>query len=228
MKRTKFNHKPIPYHLRKCPQIYSKVDTDLDLTQKERIFVQEYLYDWHITRAAIAAGYTPSSAHVTGHHLLKNPKIKRYVKEVQDSIEESLGLSRMRVLHEHMKIAFSSIAHMHNTWVTRKEFEELTNEEKACISEITTQVKRLESEDGPIIYVEFVKIKLYDKQRALDSISKMLGYDSPTKIHIKTEEEITHVYRGLDAYLDDLTDTEFEAIKKLGLPRLQLSDASSN
>lgn len=28
---------------------------------------------------------------------------------------------------------------------------------------------------------EYVKIKLYDKQKSLDSISRMLGYDAPIK-----------------------------------------------
>jgi hypothetical protein len=37
--------------------------------------------------------------------------------------------------------------------------------------------------------VEFVKIKLYDKQKALDSISKMLGYDSASKIDLSSMGE---------------------------------------
>jgi len=52
------------------------------------------------------------------------------------------------VMEEHKKLAFSSIANLHNTWITRKEFEELTEDQKACISEITTQVKQYYPKDS--------------------------------------------------------------------------------
>jgi phage terminase small subunit len=68
------------------------------------------------------------------------------------------------------------------------EFENLTADQKACISEISTQT-RIELK-GPVddrteVQVDYVKIKLYDKQKALDSISKMLGYDAATKMEVK-------------------------------------------
>jgi len=62
--------------------------------------------------------------------------------------------------------------------------EELTDDEKACIAEIQTQT-RMElggiSGEEPI-QVDYVKIKLYDKQKSLDSIAKMLGYNEPDKM----------------------------------------------
>ena len=35
-----------------------------------------------------------------------------------------------------------------------------------------------------LVNVEYVKIKLYDKQKALDSITKMLGYDPASKMEL--------------------------------------------
>ena len=86
-------------------------------------------------------------------------------------------------MDEHIKLAFSSIAHLHNTWIDRKDFENLTEDEKACIAEISTQVRK-QKVGEELIDIEFVKIKLYDKQKALDSISKMAGFDAPTKLEI--------------------------------------------
>jgi phage terminase small subunit len=92
------------------------------------------------------------------------------------------------VIREHEKLAFSSIAHLHNTWITRKDFEELGEDQKACIAEISTQIKKInvvrQGEPEQDIEVEFVKIKLYDKQKSLDAINRMLGYDMPTKHEI--------------------------------------------
>jgi phage terminase small subunit len=161
---------------------------DKGLTIKQKLFCQEYIYDWNATRSYTVAYpnvKTTSTAGVLAHRMLKNDKVQHYLEEIQQDIEKLAGVSRMKIINEHMKLAFSSIAHLHNTWIERKQFEELTPDEKACISEISTQTRNVIS-DGQLtaVTVEFVKIKLYDKQKALDSISKMLGYDAPVKAEV--------------------------------------------
>ena len=88
-----------------------------------------------------------------------------------------------------MKIAYGTMAHLHLTWITRKEFETLTDDQKSCIAEIDTKTRTewtsVEgADDKKPIVVEYVRIKLYDKQKALDAISKMMGYDAPQKIDL--------------------------------------------
>lgn len=160
------------------------------LTMKEKTFCREYIYDWNATRSYIAAYPTIKNANTAGvlaHRTLRKAKIQKYIEEIQANLEKTAGVSRMKILNEYMKLAFSSIADLHNTWIERKKFDELTETEKACISEISTQTRTVFQEEGGIsvpVIVEFVKIKLYDKQKALDSISKMLGYDAPTKTEL--------------------------------------------
>ena len=161
------------------------------LTMKEKIFCENYIYDWNATRSYLVAYPTTKNADtaaVLAHRKLRKGKVQSYIAEIQADLEKTAGISRRRVLDEHMKLAFSNIANLHNTWIERKKFEELSDTEKACISEISTQVRTVyqEEEGGERIplQVEFVKIKLYDKQKALDSISKMLGYDAPAKTEV--------------------------------------------
>lgn len=154
----------------------------MKMTEKQRIFCREYILDWNATQAAIRAGYSEKTANIIGHENLAKPNIKKYIEEIQDNLAEVAGISQLMVLNEHKKIALSSIAHLHNTWIERKDFEDLTSDQKACISEIVTQIKQFESDERGVYEVEFVKIKLYDKQRALEAISKMLGYEAPKKI----------------------------------------------
>ena len=91
-----------------------------------------------------------------------------------------------------MKIVRSSVAHMHNTWTELSEFEKLTDEQKACISEIDSKIepKTVMLADGSskIIKVEYVRIRLYDKQKSLDSISKLMGYDAPVKTELSNPD----------------------------------------
>ena len=174
------------------------------LTPKQKIFVQEYIYDWNATRAAIAAGYSEKTAFTIGCENLKNPYIQEYITEIQKDIEKLCGISRQQVLDEYRKIAFSNITHLHNTWIERKEFEKLTEHQKACIQEIDTKIitKNIGTVMKPeIVDIEHIKIKLYSKQAALDSIAKMLGYNEAEKHNLKQ----THVveYKNVSKQFPD-------------------------
>lgn len=160
------------------------------LTDKQRAFCREYCRDWNGTQAAIRAGYSEATAAVISCENLIKPNIQEYINLIKNDLEELCGISRKRVMDEHIKLAFNSIAHLHNTWIERKEFEELTEEQKSGIAEISTQTRteyafNIETgkKDAPI-QIDYVKIKLYDKQKALDSISKMLGYDAAIKTEL--------------------------------------------
>jgi phage terminase small subunit len=167
------------------------------LTDKQEKFCYEYCMDFNATQAAIRSGYSEKTAGVIGNENLKKPYIQERIKAMQDNLAETAGLSRLKILAEHQKMAFSSISHLHNTWIELKEFESLTDDQKACIEEISTKKQHktqweFSSEEGkniPIDYtVEYVKIKLYDKQKSLDAINRMLGFDAP----IKTEVTLTN------------------------------------
>lgn len=117
-------------------------------------------------------------------NLYNSDKVQARVQEIQGILQEKSDITKEMVLAEFAKIAFSSIAHLHNTWIERKDFEELTDDQKACIKSIQTKVEKKtnSSESMPIaIDVEYVKIEMYDKIAALININKMLGYEAPQK-----------------------------------------------
>lgn len=162
------------------------------LTEKQKEFCRQYIFDWNATRSykvAYPEIKKTETARAAASRLLTNVNVQSYISEIQKDIEKLAGISRLMVMQEHMKLAFSSIAHLHNTWITRKEFEELTDEQKACIKSIesskeTKNIGGRNAGNQKFIDVETVKITLYDKQKALDSISKMAGYDAPTKTEL--------------------------------------------
>jgi len=149
------------------------------LTQKQRIFCHEYVVDWNATRAAKVAGYSETTAYSIGHENLSKPEIKAYIEHIQVDLAKLAGISKLRNLQELSKIAYSSIAHLHNTWIERKEFEELTDDQKAAIESIDTKVESPTEFHGEIHYV---KIKLFSKTTAIDMINKMMGYNEVQKV----------------------------------------------
>lgn len=159
-----------------------------ELTEKQKVFCREYIWDFNAARAARVAGYSEDSIYNIASENLTKPEIQAYIKELQGNTAELAGISRLMIAEEFKKMAFSSIAHLHETWIDRKEFEKLTPEQKACIAEIQTQIRKTsvvrEGEPEMDIETEFFKIKLYDKQKSLDSLIKMFGYSEPEKVHV--------------------------------------------
>lgn len=173
--------------------------SDGELNERHRIFCQEYILDWNGTRSYQAA-YPDASyetAMANASTLLRKAKIQAYIKELQDDLEKQAGISRLMVANELKKLAFSSISKLHNTWIERAEFEDLTDDEKASIQEIDTKIlkKNIGTTKKPeIVDVEYIKVKLYDKVRAIESIKKMLGYDAPEKHdHTSKGEKINNI-----------------------------------
>ena len=175
------------------------------LTAKEERFCYQYVLHLNATKACVLAGYSENSARVTGCRLLTKANIQERIKYLKDNLAETAEISALRVLKEHEKIAFSSIAHLHNTWLERADFEKLTEDQKACIKNISTKIMKRDigTRDEPdIVDVEYVKIELYDKQKSLDSINAMLGFDAPVRTELTGKD-------GKDLFAN-LTDDELD------------------
>ena len=157
------------------------------LNDRQEKFCYEYVLHLNATKAAINAGYSEKTAYSIGSENLKKPEIQERIRRMQDNLSETSGISALRVLKEHEKIGFTSIAHLHRTWITRTDFESLTDDQKSAIKSISTKVVKanIGSKDEPeIVDVEYVKIELFDKQKSLDAINQMLGYNAPTETNI--------------------------------------------
>lgn len=152
------------------------------LTEKERIFCHQYIIDWNGARSAREAGYSEDSAKEIAHATLTKVHNQQYIDFIKNDLEKEAGISKLKQLNELYKIAYSTIAHLHNTWIELKEFESLTDDQKASIESIDTKTEHRTVEEE-IIIVKFVKIKLYSKTTALDQINKMMGYNEAEKIN---------------------------------------------
>lgn len=54
------------------------------LTEKERMFADEYIKTTNATQSAIKAGYAENSASVTGSKMLRKPKVRQYIDAVMN------------------------------------------------------------------------------------------------------------------------------------------------
>ena len=156
-------------------EVESENNKSLELTSKEERFCYQYVLHLNATKACILAGYSEKTAYAAGSRLLRNVKIQERIQYLKENLAETAEISSLRVLKEHEKIAFVDAGQLRDGWLSLKDFEDLTDEQKSVIQEITTRQTK---------YGDEVKIKLYDKQKSLDSINRMCGFDAPTKTEI--------------------------------------------
>lgn len=85
-------------------------ESDPELTDKQQVFVMEYLKDFNATRAALAASYSKKTAYSIGWELLRKPAVQAAIQRHRDTAAAELGLSVQRVIMEYMKIAFADVS----------------------------------------------------------------------------------------------------------------------
>jgi phage terminase small subunit len=136
------------------------------LTRRQQKFIDEYLVDLNGTQAAIRAGYAETSAGAEASRLLKNVNI---ALAIDIAMATSPGITRTRIVNELAKIAFAQ-PRDYFEWgpdgVTVRDCADLTDDQAAVISEVSQTI----TESGGTI-----RVKLSDKQSALEKLGKVLG-----------------------------------------------------
>ena len=140
------------------------------LNPKQQKFVEHYLKTFHTTNSALAAGYSKKTAHQQGYELLKKPEIKDALRKQQEDEGKKSQVTKERIIQELARIAFSDLRNV-SEWgsdsVTLIASSDLTDAHAAPVSEISESVNQ---------YGSSLKIKQYDKMKALELLSRMLGY----------------------------------------------------
>jgi len=160
-----------------------------ELNERQKAFVRGYTWDWNAAKAYKKAYDIEDEtvAAVNASRLLKNANVQKYVRYCRDHSEEIVGISKAKLAAELHKIANCSIAQLHNTWITLKEFEDLSPDDKSAIQSIETQT-RTEEVNKQLIKVDYVKVKLYSKQAAIETLNKMYGYNQAEKIDLTNSD----------------------------------------
>lgn len=164
-----------------------EIPDDEGLTPKQRIFVMEYLRDFNATRAAMAAGYSKKTAYSIGWELLRKPEIKAAIQRYNEAMMDEVGINAQRVLMEYMKIAFSDITDYVEFGQAEEPLfsdkgEPLINPEtgdQMTYKRSFVAFKNNDDVDGTIINEvkqgkDGVSVKLYDKMKALDVLTKYI------------------------------------------------------
>lgn len=146
------------------------------LTAKQQRFVEEYLIDLNATQAAIRAGYSEDTAGQTGHENLKKPEIVTAIAKAQQERSERTQITQDRVLQELARIGFSDLRNVvtpSGALIDPTQWDDAT---AGAIASLEVVVKPAGFDADGNREVEHVhKIKVWDKNSALEKIAKHLG-----------------------------------------------------
>lgn len=141
------------------------------MTPKQAIFVAEYLIDGNGTRAAIAAGCSASSAHVTAARWLKQPKIAAAVADGHERRSKKLEVTAERVIEELAKLAFYDTRDLFDASGQLKPIHQLDDISRAAIASLEVETK---AHPGGIILSRIGKVKMADKGLNLERLGRYL------------------------------------------------------
>ena len=163
------------------------------MTEKQKLFADEYLIDLNATRAyrkAYPNCKKDSSADAAARKLLGNTRIQKYISDRMEERQKRTEVTQDRVLQELAYIAFARVtdyATVKNNAVKIKNTDELTEEQIRAISGI---------KDGKF----GIELKLNDKEKALELLGRHLGMWND-KLDIKTPA-IDESIKEMEAYFE--------------------------
>jgi len=133
---------------------------DQKLTEKQRLFVVEYLIDLSASEAAIRAGYSKS----TGPKLLANPLVSLAIKQETEDRSRRTRITADTVLQELMKIARVDVGELFKPDGTLRPIHEIPETVRRAISSFEYDKKN-----------GVGRVRLADKMKALELLGKHLG-----------------------------------------------------
>ena len=152
------------------------------LTEKQKLFCDEYLIDLNITRAykaAYASCKSDEAAASNGNRLIRNDKVREYIAERIKEREQRTEITQDQVLKELAKIAFADITDfveiVENTSIDYETCEEKTVKEVNIKATKNIPQDKLGVIAGIKQGANGIEIKTNDKVKALELLGKHLG-----------------------------------------------------
>lgn len=160
------------------------------LNEQQQRFCEAKLFNNNVQAYLIAypdCEYKSASSSAT--RLLEDARIIQLIERLKLNIEDITGVSKIRNVLELSKIAYTDIAHIHDTWIDLKDWELIKQDNPnitASIESIDTKTEQKiynkGGDDEIDVEVKYVKVKFFSKIAAITEINKMMGYNEPEKI----------------------------------------------
>ena len=141
------------------------------LTDKQEMFCKEYLIDLNATQAAIRAGYSKKTANEQAGRLLVNVSVQAKISQLKEKRSNRIEMNADGVLKELKNWVEGDYTDL--MMLTAKQIKELAPEIRRLITGFKRTTRRIPGTDEEEIKIE---IKFIDKIKAMEMISKHIGF----------------------------------------------------
>lgn len=135
------------------------------LTNKQSMFVKEYLIDLNATQAAIRAGYSEKTSSRIGPELLGKTWIQSAIQAQMDKRAAKIEISAEKVLQEIAKMAFANVQDLYDEYGILKPISELPRDVAAAVQSVKVNLTEA---------CAVQEVKLWDKKGSLELLGKHL------------------------------------------------------
>ena len=170
-----------------------EVAESLELSDKERVFAENYVRHKNKTLAAIQAGYPKSTAHVQGSRLYKKRKVFDYIQSLREESKSEILFGVNELVDYHMKVACADLGDF-VTWGSKEvkvrgKNGEVIDEETG--EAITKTINRISFKDSDTIDTSVitevklgkdgVSVKLADKKYSMQWLTDFFQWNPMDK-----------------------------------------------
>ena len=134
-----------------------------ELTQRERLFVLEYVNCWNIRKAALRTGLSPATARVYGYTMMKRPAVQQAIQEFLETRITSAAM----VVDRLVEIATGDFTEFLTHDPERNRVT--VDLAKAYREGATGLIKKIRMTKGS------VEVELHDPLKALELLARHLG-----------------------------------------------------
>lgn len=171
------------------------------LTDKQRLFVQEYLVDVNATQAAIRAGYSEDTARQIGSENLSKPDIQEAIQEAMDDRATRLQITADKVLAGIFRIADMDIGDAYDDNGNLLPVKQMPKHIRKAISAIKVFEEFEGFGNDKVKTGDVREVKFNDRNQAWDKLARHLKLltdkvehsgdkDNPIRVEKLTPEDI--------------------------------------
>lgn len=149
------------------------------LTEKQKLFCNEYLIDLNATQAAIRAGYSEKSARQIAQRMLTKDDIQEYMQKIMNDKQSGLIASQDEVLETLTAV------------MRRQQKEQVVTSERHRRSYFDEEGRKV-TEDTEVPVTVEIDTKISDVNKAAELLGKRYGLFSD-KVNVETTAKVVIV-----------------------------------
>lgn len=163
----------------------------LFLGDKNADIVREFAEKYKVSKSCVDKWLKQARIIDTERRTDEEEAKRALIKETTEQVVKDLGLELSAILGEYKKIAFFDIRKIYTVDGGLKSIHDLDDDSAGAVAGIESFDEK-QRDTGEVLGTT-QKVKITNKVQALDSICKVLGYNSPDKI-AKTKADGTDIF----------------------------------